>query len=190
MKVAIFGHSYVKQLARLGNFKCVIEGQQCELEYIYKSGASYKTFLDDDYWLQKVFSYSPDMVVVILGGNDILNNVKNATIYEHCKQFYGQLKEGLPGAKIVAAQVECRFYNEANKWNAPSELEFKKRRNDLNCYLRRLKLKDYMHLIAGPNRLDNQAYFKDAVHLSSAGIKKYFVLLKQTITFIHRKSLK
>ena len=100
------------------------------------------------------------------------------------------MRRGLPDTKIIAAQAELRFYEHGNKWNAPTEEQYKKRRDDLNKFLNRLKIKDGVLIIAGTGKLDNKIYYRDAVHLNSTGIGKYFNLLQCTSVYHHRKTLR
>ena len=45
MKVVITGHAYARELEGLGVYHTVISRQNIEFKYIYRSGASYETYL-------------------------------------------------------------------------------------------------------------------------------------------------
>ena len=42
-------------------------------------------------------------------------------------------------------------------------------------------------MIAGPNRLDNEVYFRDSVQLNSVDLAKYLSLIKSTLAYCYRK---
>lgn len=188
MKVLVIGHSYVRDLSEFYRGSFVVEGTSFELKYLYKPGASYESLIDNTELFQDAIAYVPDYTVVILAGNSLKLDVGNSTIFHQCKSFYMKLRTELPSTKIIAAQVELRFYEDSNKWNAPGIEEYKRRRSYLNKFLSKLKVRDGMLLVAGPHRLDNECYYRDAVHLNSVGIRKYFNFLKSTVAYMHRKN--
>ena len=187
MKIAILGHSYVRDLATLGNFSTSIQQQDFEIQYFSFPGARYSKFLADTRLLDGLIHESPEFLVVILAGNSILHKFDNKTIYDQCKQFYTYLRQKLPNTIIISAQVELRYYSPNNSWGAPSGDEYKNRRNTINTFLSRFKLKDSLLMIAGPGRLDNPEYYRDEVHLNNDGLKKYFSCILSAVEFSYRK---
>ena len=88
-------------------------------------------------------------------------------------------------SKIVAAQVELRFYKVDNRWDCPVGNDYHQRRVALNNFLKALKYKDHILMIAGPNRLDNRSLFrKDGVHLTDEGLLKYYSYIKRVVKYI------
>lgn len=159
------------------------EQQSVNINYKYFPGANYSTFLSDNSLLLQSIVDKPEVVVVILGGNSISRDVTNFEVFKQCRAFYKLLRDHLPNSRIIAAQIELRFYETPNRFGAPGPEDFRKRRNQLNRFLQTLKLKDNLLIIAGPGRLDNQQYYKDSVHLNKVGLRVYMSILKTTIDY-------
>ena len=187
MNVLVIGHSYVKDLSKLGHNSFTIDQNHYNVKFWYKSGATYKKFFVDRSFDQKIQIYNPDYIVVVLMGNSLTQNNSNSDIYAECREFYDNLKSAAPDAVIISAQIEARYYKPNNKWNAPVGEEFFKRRSILNKFLCRLKQKRFVLSVTGPGRLDNENYYRDEVHLNSVGIQKYWSLLKSTIAYCDRE---
>lgn len=183
LKVLLLGHSYVRDLEGLGHNAYTVEGVTFELQYMHISGGTFESFIDGGDLLRQAFSFCPDIVIVILGGNDLTNAVTNEEFYQRCRTFYVKLKAGMPGAFIIHAQIELRFYKSGNRWNAPVINDYKKRRVTLNNFLKRVKCSNAIMMIGGPNRMDCKAYYRDGVHLNRVGLVKYFDILKGTLQY-------
>ena len=188
MKVLLFGHSYVKDLKNLGYKSFVSNNVTFQLEYLYQPGGSYELFLNDHSLLNSAFEYQPDFIIVIIGGNALNNSKPDEEIRKQCRDFYQMLRNGLPNTTIIAAQLELRFYESNNRWNAPDSAEYLRRRNNMNTFLKRLKLKDALMMVAGKNRIDCASYYRDGVHLNRVGLIKYFDFIKCTLAYQYRKS--
>ena len=158
--------------------------ERVDLEFVFKRGGSYQTYLDNNYLFERARLTNADVVLVILGGNAISNDVTNPEIYAVARKFYTKLRESFPNSKIIAAQVECRYYQPENRWNCPSGKGYCKRRIALNNFLKRLKTKDHILMISGDNRLDQEKYYHDAVHLNTAGLRYYLDCIKKVVNFI------
>ena len=189
MKLLILGHSYVRDLSKLGVSYITHERNVIDVKYVAYPGASYDLFLRDPSKLTAALSYNPDIVVVVLAGNAIHRDISNYELFNKCKSFYQLLREELPNAIIISAQTELRFYNTVNAFGAPKADEYRKKRDKLNKFLNALKLKDHMLLIAGPGRLDNRRYYKDEVHLNKVGIRLYMTLLHAAVVFVLDKRM-
>ena len=59
---------------------------------MHRSGGTFKSFIDEVDLLGQAFYYCPDIVIVIVGGNDITNDVTNEEFYQRCRTFYVKLK--------------------------------------------------------------------------------------------------
>lgn len=186
MRALILGHSFVKGLERRDVRKQFLVNQRSvDLTYKAFPGATFRTFLDEPTLIDTAIECDPDIVVIILGGNDITGNVTNTEIRANIKEFFELLKQKVKtGVKILATQVEARTYITPNHRNCPGQEEYRLRRNAINKYLQKLKLKDYLVNIAGPGRLDNPSYFRgDGVHLNSAGYHILYVYIKHSIEY-------
>lgn len=187
MKLLIFGHSYVRDLKSLNQYSLRYDQQNINISYASYPGATFDTFLKDSTKVSNTLSENnPDVIVVILGGNDINRDITNYELFKKCREFYELLRRLAPSAIIIAAQVESRFYKTPNVHSAPAPDEFQKKRKALNKYIHRLKTKDNLLIIAGPGRLDNKTYYRDQVHLNSAGLRNYLSILKTTVDFALR----
>ena len=90
----------------------------------------------------------------------------------------------MPNAIVISAQVEVRFYNEGNRFGAPTYQNFKSIRNAFNTYLKRMKYKDNILIIAGSGRLDNRDYYRDQVQLNRQGLLTYMSIIKTTVSYV------
>ena len=128
MRLLIIGHSYVNALQRTGITRFVAAGINIEVSFVHRGGADYNTYLTDRNLFDQIKRHNPDFVIVILAGNAIKGSNSNDEIREQGKRFYTKLREIFPEGivKIVAAQVEPRFYEPENRWNCPLEDEYKK----------------------------------------------------------------
>lgn len=187
MKLLILGHSYVRDLKTLNIERYMVDQKSVEIEYSTIPGASYDTYLDNPDLLKNNLKNKPDVIVVILGGNSINRDITNYETFKKCRAFYTLLRAEAAHATIISAQVELRFYSTPNRFGCPPPEEFRKKRNELNKFLNRLKLKDFMLIIAGPGRLDNEQYYKDEVHLNKTGLRVYASILKTTVAFALQK---
>ena len=152
MRVLLVGHSYVRELKKLCYTKFTTENTTFYVEYLYRAGGDYCTFLEDTSLLDFAEEYQPNYVIVILAGNAINNDISPSDLYYKARKFYSLLKEKLPDSKIIAAQPELRYYKKDNQWNAPEPDEYLQRRSAFNNFLRRCKENDAIMLIDG--RLD------------------------------------
>ena len=186
MKLMILGHSYVRDLSKLYILSFDLE-QNVQIKYWYWSIASYEKFLENPSLLSDAISYNPDFVLVILGGNSITKDVGSHELFIRCRKFYQLLRDSLKYSIIISAQVELRRYT-GNDHETPQYRIFIQKRNGINQFLKRLKSKDHMLIIAGPGRLDSTKYYKaDGVHLSKLGQENYMNILKSTIDYILSK---
>ena len=185
MKLLLFGHSYVRDLSNLGILNFRVNQFDISVKYLYWPGAGYKKFLDNPSLIAEAVKYKPDIVVVILGGNSIRRDIGNHELFDHCRKFYTILRDLTPDSLIIPAQVQLRRYSrEPRKLEYPQFRIFKQKRNSLNQFLKRLKLKDNLLIIAGLGRLDSVEYYKrDGVHLNAEGLRVYMAILKTTVAY-------
>ena len=127
MKLLILGHSYVRDLSKLGVSYITHERNVIDVKYVAYPGASYDLFLRDPSKLTAVLSYKPDIVMVVLAGNAIHRVISNYELFNKCKSFYQLLREELPNAIIISAQTELRFHNTVNAFGAPKGDEYRKK---------------------------------------------------------------
>ena len=184
MKVVITGHSYARELEGLGIQHTVISGQNVEFQYIHRLGASYETYLNgrDRDLFGQIAAAEPVIVLVIMAGNSITDSKTDQQIRLDIEEFYGTLRAYVPGARIIAAQIELRFNQENNRHGAPCIDEYRQRRVRLNNFINRCKAKDGILLLSGPNCLDNPDLYKsDGAHLTNEGYQIYMLRIEGMI---------
>ena len=184
MKLLLVGHSYVRDLWRREVRGFEVGGTVVQTRYVFKGGASYETYLNSPELLGRIGQESADIVVVILAGNSIKDSVTNQQIYEKATLFYRRLRIIFPSAIFVAAEVEQRFYELGNYWGCPVGLEYKRRRQAINTFLKRFKEKQHLLMVAGPRRLDNQDLYRDQVHLTNKGLDRYWKMIIATVDYV------
>ena len=186
-RVCLFGHSYVGDLSRYGKTEISVNGIDFSLDYIFVPGATFSTFINNSLHFDQLKVLSPDFVVVILGGNDIKIDVDLSKIYEDCTRFYNLLRERLPSAVIIAAQIENRFYLDTNRFGCPPADKFDFLRRHFNRFLKNKAFKDCLLQVQGPGRLDNEENYRDRVHLNYLGISKYFEIIENCLSYAFTK---
>ena len=179
-KVTFIGHSYVRDLARQ-NFEVLLRDTLVTPQYIAVPGGTFKTFLKNPHYFDTLRHTQPEIVVVLLGGNDIKSEAGLQKTFEECSQFYGILRESVPCSTIVASQVETRFYKPNNRFGCPTHHRFDQLRRRFNKFLERHIAHDVILEIEG--YLDDKNDYRDGVHLSHPGFMKYLGIIQLTVTF-------
>ena len=183
MKVLLYGHSYVRKLEQLGNWNREItlnNGGKVDCQFLFKAfpGEDYDYFLNNPQEFHIINLIKPDVVVVILGGNSIVNSVSNSAIKLKATEFYTKLREVVdPLCLRLAVQVEPRFSKAGNKFGTPEAEEFNQRKqiinNHVNKTVKRNKLVEGVILLGSVNYLNDSKYFVDGVHLNKIGLQMY-----------------
>ena len=182
-KLALFGHSYVRDLASLGESEIFVSGVRFCLNYFSVPGATFSTFASNPVHIENLKIYKPDYIIVVLGGNDLKIDVELSQIYEDCSVFYKNLREICPDSVIIASQIENRFYELDNRFNSPPAKTFDYLRRHFNRFLKNKPFKDFLLQVQGPNRLDKKENYRDSVHLSHSGLRKYFAIIRSTLSY-------
>lgn len=178
MKVLIFGHSYVRDLERLGHTELTIHNILLHFSYLSFPGARFVDFLHNPNFLDKAVSLKPDIILVILGGNDILTDVDLSEVKDNCRNFFHLLRSRLPETFVIASQIEFRHLREVNRHGSPAEDLYRKLANNFNNWLNKQKFKDKILIVNGVGKLSNASLFKlDGVHLNVHGLEVLFDLV-------------
>lgn len=184
LRVAIFGHSYVRDL-QSSNFR----PPPCyTFKYFALPGATFTSVLNSPAQLNPLQRFQPHFCVVILGGNDIKAHTPISETYRLCKEFYTLLRTLLPQTRILASQIENRFYARHNKYNSPPAKTFNFLRKHFNRHLRNKDYKDNIVQLQGTNRLDSRRYYRDLVHLTRQGLRILFRYILNTISYASNSS--
>ena len=187
LKVALFGHSYIRDLKSLGETNiCDLGDAEFSLKYFSYPGATFSTFINGQRNFDALKVYQPHYIIVILGGNDLKVSVQLSDIYKECTDVYRILRETLSQAIIIASQIENRFYEPDNGFGSPAAKTFDFLRRHFNHFLKNKAFKDFLLQVQGPNRLDKKENYRDAVHLSPLGLRKYFAIIRCTLSYAYR----
>lgn len=185
MRLLIFGHSYVRSFARTNIFNFQYGEVTVNVKYSYYPGVNYRKVLDNPHILtDTILTYNPDFLICIVGGNSISTNSTSAELCRDCRRFYELIRSLSSDLIIIPAQIELRYYELGNKFNSPTFYQYKKKRDALNKFINKLKIKNHILMVGGPSRLDHKVFYsQDGVHLNKYGIKKYMLYIKNTIDF-------
>ena len=195
--LVIVAHSYGQQLADAGLTELVMQSTvhvsqtTIEIKYVVEPGANYDYFLDHSIRMKEVAAYEPDFILVILAGNSVGSEEEKSDIERKSLEFYRRLRWYAPNALIIAAQAEMRYYPENNAFGAPTEWEYRSKRNwfnkrILNEKLRAAKYMDFILMVAGDNRLDKRELRKgDGVHMKPEAVAIYVTQLTGMMHYVH-----
>lgn len=191
MKVLVYGHSYVRDLqskCQWGDSILVKEKpEKVEYHFRYFCGKDFEFILNREGEFDIVDSLAPDVIVVVLGGNSIVNSKTNDQIRTLILDFFSKLRESLPDCTIIAAQIEPRFCDPGNRHGTPEAEEFNRRRTVLNNFMNKTVKKagliNYMMLLGSTEFLNHHQYFTDGVHLSGVGLQRYQTAILNTVQY-------
>lgn len=183
MNILLFGHSYVRDLSRFGNWDREVElatGEKvwAEFQFMAYPDVDYAYFLDHPEEMSQIQELDPDVIIVILGGNSVTSDLSNSQIKEKAFAFYTLLKTAVrPECIKLAMQIEPRFESPGNSRGAPLASEFNRRRQILNNFtnkkLKKHGLVDRVIQLGSFDFLNNPQNYRDGVHLCWAGLEKY-----------------
>lgn len=181
MKVLIFGHSFVRDLLCLGDWNREVEledGSKENLEFLFRyySGKDFDYFLSHLETFEVIKNINPDAIVIVLGGNLIVDANSNSAIKLLATDFYNQLKQVIrPECIKFATQIEPRFCKKGNRFGTPEAEEFNRRRTQINNHfgsvLKKRKLVDYLVFIREDFKYSPELYKPDGIHLSKEGLE-------------------
>lgn len=190
MKVLVYGNSYVRDLQSKCHWSDIMVNEQQEkIEYHFRyfCGKNYEYLLNKEGEFDIVAAIEPDVIVVVLGGNSIVNSKSNDEVRALIHDFYVKLRESLPDSIIIATQIEPRFCPPGNRHGAPEAEEFNRRRTVLNNYMNKTiknaGLINYMVLLGSKNFLNHHQFFLDGVHLNGVGLERYQTAILSTIRY-------
>lgn len=183
MKVLLFGHSFVRDLLSVGGWNREVsldDDSKVNLEFLFRyySGKDFNYFLNNLELFDEIKSINPDAIVIILGGNIIVDKVSNSSIKLMVNDFYRRLKEVVkPDCIKFAAQIEPRYCHKGNRFGAPEAEEFNRRRTQINNHfnqtVKKHKLVDYLIFSREDFKHRPELYKPDGVHLTHEGLELY-----------------
>ena len=183
-RITFIGHSYVRELANQ-NFQLVLGSQKITPEFIAVPGGTFRNCLNSPHYFKKLRNTEPDIVVAIIGGNDLKSEDGLVKNFEECSQFYKTLRNTVPSAYIIASQVETRWYSPNNKYGCPTHYIYDHIRRRFNRFLECQNSHNLILEIEG--HLDTKRDYRDGIRLSHTGFQKYFHILQTTVSFAEEK---
>lgn len=186
VNVCMIGHSYIRYLHNENlRFVEIKHNLRAQLSYVFRAGATFRTFLENKGWVDLAKGSNPDIIIVYLGGNDIREQTPLQVVYKNAKDFYALLRELFPNAKIVASQVESRYLAHTNSFGTPAAQQYSSLANYLNNYLNKeIKTKDKLFMVKGANKLSNpDIYGPDGVHLTDTGLMIFAHLIREFLIY-------
>ena len=92
-KVAIIGHSIVRDIASVGTLSGSISDLHTyEVQFFWISGSCFRSWLDWPQKLHDVIEWSPDIIFCILGSNSVLTDDSVKKLISDAYDFYKVLK--------------------------------------------------------------------------------------------------
>ena len=195
MKVLVYGHSYVRDLHQLCDWRQALSyrGQQIRADFAFRyfPGKDYEFLLNQPQEFEIVKSVNPDYLVIVLGGNSVVNNKTNGDVKALMLQFYQKLNTALPQTIKLAVQIEPRYYAANNTLQAPMAEEFNKRRQILNNYMnKQLKKKgliNHVVILGSAGNLTADSY-RDGVHLTAEALQEYQAAILRSLSYAMEKA--
>lgn len=179
-RVTFIGHSYVRDLDER-HTELEVRNKMFTAKYIAVPGGTFRTYLHNLHYFEALKNTRPDIVVVILGGNDLKSEAGLSRNFSECSQFYRILRETVPSAIIIGSQVETRFYKPNNRFGCPTHRTWDALRRQFNRFLHGLPYHDLILELEG--HLDSKGDYRDGIHLSSRGFKTYIDLILMTLSY-------
>lgn len=180
-KVGLIGHSYVRDLKNLDISEiCVDDKFKVEFKYIFKSGATISYFCTHN--LDSLFAYKPDIVFIVLGGNDLRADLDIHDTIANYRLLVQRIVDNLPEAAIICSYIEPRFAEANSRFNTFDFCGYRALAKKFNNWLQKWDLPYRKFLTWGSNRFENKELFKaDLIHLNSKGLHLFWELFEDLL---------
>ena len=194
-RVLIFGSSLCRDLSYLDERRSYLlnNNTTINLSYNFHPGKSFEFFLRNPHLLPKILAcdgQTPDIVLVIFGGNSISTQVEDKVLYKYARDFYSLLRCELnnlnPNAIVIASEVPMRYVYSGFK-NTPRPELFKAVRHRLNLKIRDIKSKNYLCRVESDGRLDKKSFYRDGIHFKPRGNVRFMNIILCTLSYVLRR---
>ena len=188
-KVCVLGHSYVRDLEGQNHFEGIFPDRTpYEIRYFYKPGSCFDYWLDWPEELHSAVDWEPNYIFFLLGGNSITDDDSASNLTNKANTFIRVLKNSLPSAIIIPIQIEARYLKTPHpRFGTPAFPEYRILRNRVNKFLQKNKEKHFLCIIAGPNNLDREEYYRfDKIHLTNLGNKVLLNIILGTLRYAYK----
>lgn len=182
-KLVIIGHSWALQLGDWLSVNNPVKGSVIPLNVVIEHVETLTRCIDDDV-VKKVRCHSPDAIMFILGGNDIVKDVQITQLKIHITKIINAARALFPHAKLYWATLEERHYMGEHPKNGLSAKRYNSIAQIVNRWLSRMRTKlglTAMFLTRGKQALQKKHYSHDDIHLSHFGYVHFVRMLKKFI---------
>lgn len=183
VKVAVLGHSYVRDLRSVFNYD--LDPSECAIDFrfFFKPGATVRGVSINDTFIRNCLEWEPQILCLILGGNDIRWDWDIKETFEIYKSLCLKIKERLPNLVLICSTVEPRFALENRRHNTPPPEQYRVAAKAFNRLLKKWNVPEYRFMTWGANRLENINLFaNDYVHLNMNGKKVMWRLVYDLVS--------
>ena len=177
-KILFVGHSYLKTFKSGLGRNYSIGNTNFEFDFFYKPGGKIDFFVNNLDLEYRVNSFEPNVIFIYLGGNDIdvLDNL--GKVKANFIRLINYLKEKFPHIKIVASEVELRFFRTRESLH----LIYNQQVKNLNRWLSNKKIVHRLFRFKYYN-LTELDFQTDGVHLNEIGFNKLMQAIYQFLEF-------
>lgn len=167
MKVAIFGSSYVKRASYFADF-----AMPFEVEWFGVGGMTASQPCPN--LIFKMARYSPDIVVVCLGGNDISSGAEPSTVIDCLTSLFHRIRDFAP------RQPDIFFTEIVSRGKFRSSLqreEFDGKRRTVNNKMKKILGRTFIRIdVRFPRH-----YLPDEIHFNDAGTVIFLLSISKTV---------
>ena len=188
----VIGHSWVRDLSRLWRntfppFQVCQENHTLTIKTYAKPGGTYLDFISDFEGLKPLLQQNPEVIVLLLGSNDIKVHVPLQSVKNHAVDLYRKIKEVASNSKLYTVEIEERYLEQTNRHGTPEECEYRRLSRHLNRLLKKAPYKDGVLMIRGNILSDKKLYKRDRTHLNNIGLRNYADWLEKSIIHYYDK---
>lgn len=167
MKVAIFGSSYVKRASYFADF-----AMPFEVEWFGVGGMTASQPCPN--LISKMARYSPDIVVVCLGGNDISSGAEPSTVIDCLTSLFHRIRDFAP------RQPDIFFTEIVSRGKFRSSLqreEFDGKRRTVNNKMKKILGRTFIRIdVRFPRH-----YLPDEIRFNDAGTVIFLLSISKTV---------
>ena len=181
-KACLLGHSYIRDLKNLEISEIAVDDcYKVYFQYLFKPGGNIPYFSQFNN-LEPLFSFTPDIIFIFLGGNDLRLDFDIHNTISQYKLLVQTIASNLPGSAIICLYIEPRFAEANSRFNTPDRSTYRALAKKFNNWLQHWDLPYRKCLTWGKNRFENKSLFKhDLVHLNVEGINLLWELFEDLL---------
>ena len=192
LNVVVLGHSWVRDLGRLWEnasppYQVCHGDHTLTIKTYAKPGGTYSDFISDFEGFKPLLLQNPEVIVVLLGSNDIKVDVPLQAVKNQAIDLYKLIKETAPNGKLYTVEIEDRFLWQTNRHGTPDESEYRRLSRHLNRLIKKAPHKDGVLVIRGNILSNERLYKRDKTHLNSFGLRTYAQWLETSIIQYYNK---